>query len=193
MRMLTFKGFLESYLKHLSGQQTASLSKLAPLTEDNKRLVEPLLLWAVVTNKTRTLAKLLQDQDQPKLQDELVRLATMEAASQLESVLSGSGPALREEYLKVWRSYVARRDAHLRDERLKLVARERVLALEEQTRVSRYRMAKDLRLNQGNLYAFLNQGNPQKLSLERAYELVNYLESCTRDAGSARRTARLGV
>jgi hypothetical protein len=38
-------------------------------------------------------------------------------------------------------------------------------------------MAKDLCLNQGNLFAFLNQGNPSKLSLDRAYALVSYLES----------------
>lgn len=185
MRMLTFKGFLESYLKHLAGLQTTALSELAPLTEHNKRLAEPLVLWAVVTNKTNTLSRLLQDQ--PRLKNELASLATLAAANQLESALSASSPDVREEYLKVWRSYVARRDAHSRDERLKLEARKRVLALETQKHVTRYRMAKDLRLNQGNLYAFLNQGNPRKLSLARAYELVRYLESSDQDAHAVRR------
>ena len=41
--------------------------------------------------------------------------------------------------------------------------------------VTRYRMAKDLGLNPGNLHAFLSQGNVSKLALERAYELVDYL------------------
>jgi hypothetical protein len=38
-------------------------------------------------------------------------------------------------------------------------------------------MAKDLGLNHGNLHAFLSQGNPTKLSLERVVGLVEYLEA----------------
>ena len=77
----------------------------------------------------------------------------------------------------MWRSYVARRDAPARDARLKMAARDRVLALEAEKRVSRYRMAKDLGLNPGNLHAFLTQGVPSKLALDKAYGLVKYLEA----------------
>ena len=84
---------------------------------------------------------------------------------------------MRPEYSKVWRSYVARRDAQGRDAELKLEARKRVLALESKKHVTRYRMAKDLGLNPGNLHAFLAQGNPNKLSLNRVVDLVEYLEA----------------
>ena len=70
-----------------------------------------------------------------------------------------------------------RRDAPARDAELKLEARKQILDLEERTSVSRYRMAKDLGLNPGNLHAFLAQGNPSKLSLERVYGLVEYLRA----------------
>lgn len=93
------------------------------------------------------------------------------------SLATGEDARLRPEYLKTWLSFVARRDAHLRDERLKQVARKRALTLEATRRVTRYRMAKDLGLNPGNLHAFLAQGNVSKLSLEHAYELVDYLEA----------------
>ena len=43
--------------------------------------------------------------------------------------------------------------------------------------VSRYRTAKDLWLNRGILHAFLAQGNPSKLSLTRAFDLLEYLEA----------------
>ncbi len=47
----------------------------------------------------------------------------------------------------------------------------------ETRNVSRYRMAKDLGLNQGNLHAFLGQGNPNNFSLDHAFELVSYREA----------------
>lgn len=43
--------------------------------------------------------------------------------------------------------------------------------------LSRYRMARDLGLNDGNLHAFLAQGKPNALSLKRAFDLVEYLEA----------------
>ena len=181
MRMLSFKGFLEAYLQQLSGQESLALARLAPLSSTQKRLVEPLVLWAVTTEKTGALSRHFAEQ--PRLLAELRQLATLAEAGQLEAALSTGDSTLRPEYLKVWRSYVVRRDAHSRDERLKLEARKRVLALEARGQVTRYRMAMDLGLNQGNLFAFLNQGNPKKLSLDRAYELVEYLEAAGNSSG----------
>lgn len=184
MRKLTFKGFLEAYVGHLSGRRTTSLSELAPLVDSNKRLREPLVLWAVANRKSEKLSKLMANDS--RLQAELLQLAWLMQQGRLEESLAQGDPDVRQEYLKVWRSYVARRDAHSRDQRLKLEARKRVLALESTKQVTRYRMAKDLGLNQGNLHAFLSQGNASKVSLQRAYDLVNYLEStsCTRGGSS---------
>lgn len=175
MRRLTFKGFLQAYVGHLADRKTTSMSELAMLLDSNKRLREPLALWAVENKKGERLSMLLPDDK--RMQSELKLLTALKEADRLEESLSREDSGLRPEYLKVWRSYVVRRDAHSRDERLKLAARERALALEATRHVSRYRLAKDLGLNQGNLHAFLSQGNPKKLSLKRAYELVDYLES----------------
>jgi len=60
---------------------------------------------------------------------------------------------------------------------LRLETRKRILALESRKGVTRYRMAKDLGLNPGNLHAYLSQGNPTKLSLDRVAALVEYLEA----------------
>ncbi|MDZ4168204.1 MAG: hypothetical protein U1E26_00920 [Coriobacteriia bacterium] len=185
MRPLTFKGFLEAYVGHLSGRRTTSLAQLAPLLDSNKRLREPLVLWAVKNETSERLSTLLADDE--RVQAELRLLTCLEQEGRLEESLSREDSDLRPEYLKVWQSYVARRDAHARDERLKLAARKRALALETTRHVSRYRMAKDLGLNQGNLHAFLSQGNPSKLSLQRAYELVDYLEAACDSQGSASR------
>jgi transposase-like protein len=99
--------------------------------------------------------------------------------------LADADPELRPEYAKLWRSFVARRDAHRRDADLKSEARQRALALAHEKGVSRYRMARDLGLNDGNLHAFLAQGNVRKLSLERALALVRYLQNWSAENPSA--------
>jgi len=175
MRQLTFAGYLDSYVRYLAGRDTRAVPRLAALARTEPRLTEPLLLWAVKKGHDARLSRLLAEQ--PDLARELKVLVALDGAGRLESALAAEDPQLRPEYLKVWRSYVARRDAPARDAELKLEARKRVLELESVKGVTRYRMAKDLGLNPGNLHAFLAQGNPSKLSLDRALRLVGYLEA----------------
>jgi hypothetical protein len=175
MRRLTFSGFLDSYVRYLSGGGTLALARLVPLLAAEPRLAEPLLLWATVTGRSDRLARQLGANRE--LLPELRQLVSLWEARLLEEALASADSPLRPEYSKAWRSYVARRDAPARDARLKLEARERILALESEKSVSRYRMAKDLGLNPGNLHAFLSQGDPKKLALEKAYRLVEYLKA----------------
>jgi hypothetical protein len=175
VRRLTFGGFLEAYVRYLSGENTTDLSRLVGLLAAEPRLVEPLLLWATVTGRSKRLTELLHDERD--LLAELQILGSLMEHGHMEQALASEDPRLRPEYAKTWRSYVARRDIPARDARRKLEARERVLALEAQKHVSRYRVAKDLGLNPGNLHAFLSQGDPRKLTLEKVYRLVDYLEA----------------
>lgn len=174
MRRLTFKGYLESYLPYLAGEDTLALSHLARLLPEEPRLVAPLLLWAAVSGKADRLSRLL---DNDETRSDLELLVALHHGSRLETALATEDSNLRPEYSKVWRSFAARRDAPERDADLKLRARARVLALAQEKKVTRYRMARDLGLNDGNLHAFLTQGNVSKLSLKRAFELVKYLEA----------------
>ena len=175
MRRLTFAGFLQSYVRSLSGADTLALPRLAAVTETEPRLVEPLLLWASVTDRAGRLSSLLEGRE--AMQRELWTLTRLHEADLLEDALAHEDPRLRPEYAKAWRSYVARRDAVNRDKDVRLEVRKRVLELEARKGVSRYRMAKDLGLNPGNLHAYLSQGVPTKLSLDRVAELVRYLEA----------------
>lgn len=173
MRKLTFSGYLKSYVPALAGASTLALGRLADASQTNPRVVEPLLLMAATTHRADELAQHLAGR--PQLLAELRFLQDLAEQDRLETALAAEDPRLRPEYTKAWRSFVARRDAGQRDAQLKLAARERALALEARRHVTRYRMAKDLGLNPGNLHAFLAQGNVSKLSLKRAYELVDYL------------------
>lgn len=175
MRRLTFKGFLESYVSSLSGEHTLALTRLVELSSSEPRLTEPALLWAAVSGQTDRMCRLLNAHGD--LQRECDMLAELSAGGTLEQMLAAEDPRLRPEFTKVWRSYVARRDAQMRDAQLKLDARERALALAKSKNVTRYRMAKDLGLNGGNLHAYLVQARTSKLSLDRAVALVRYLEA----------------
>jgi hypothetical protein len=128
-----------------------------------------------VTDRAGRLSSLLEGRE--VLQRELWELKRLHAAGLLEDALAQKDPRLRPEYAKAWRSFVARRDAVDRDKDVRLVARKRVLELEARKGVSRYRMAKDLGLNPGNLHAYLSQGVATKLSLDRVADLVRYLEA----------------
>jgi len=174
MRPLTFEGFLQSYVRALSGENTLSLDRLAALSQTESRLVEPLLLWAAVTGRAVRLGNRLEGR--PELQLELQALAQLQSAGRLMDELTAPSSALRPEYTKVWHSYVVRRDASGRDKDLRMQVRWRILELESKKGVTRYRMAKDLGLNPGNLHAYLSQGDPTKISLARVAELVKYLE-----------------
>lgn len=138
-------------------------------------MLEPLLLWVALTDRAGQFEALLGSES--PMRAELENLMRLRDAGSLETALATGDPTLRPEYAKVWRSYVVRRDAPARDMALRLELRTRVLELEAQKRVTRYRMAKDLGLNPGNLHAFLAQANPSKLSLDRVAELVRYLEA----------------
>ncbi len=175
MRRLTFAGYLRSYVPYLADSESLSLVRLWERTVSHPRAVEPVLLLAAVTGRPSSLLRRLRAA--PELAAELELLSELANAGQLESALADEDPRLRAEYLKAWRSYVVRRDAHVRDAELKSLARQRALELETKRDVTRYRVAKDLGLNPGNLHAFLTQGNVSKLSLDHAYELVEYLEA----------------
>jgi hypothetical protein len=175
MRTLGFPGYLESYVLRLSGGKTLAVKELASRATREPRLVEPLLLWAVETGRSRSLHRVLGDGS--RMARELETLESLERQGTLERALASEDSPLGAEYQKVWRSYRVRANAPKRDAELKLEARRRVLELEATKSVSRYRMAKDLGLNPGNLHAYLAQGKASKLSLERALSLVDYLEA----------------
>lgn len=175
MMPLSFRGYLEFYVKYLAGGRTLALKELVAFAEKEPRLNEPLLLWVVKTGRQERFCKLLGQGD--RLRHDLQVLVSLELSNGLETALAAGDSRLSSDYHKVWHSYAARSNASKRDAELKLKARKQALALEAAKTVTRYRMAKDLGLNPGNLHAFLAQGNPSKLSLNRVFDLLHYLEA----------------
>ena len=99
MRELTFRGFLTQYVKRLSVQETNSLYKLAAeASKSNARLREPLLLYAVYSEKQDVLLQATKD---PAMYETYQVIISRYDADAMTALLETSSSALPTEYHKV--------------------------------------------------------------------------------------------
>lgn len=174
MRELTFKGFLAQYVKQLSKSNTNSLYKLAEeARQDNARLREPLLLLALYSGKQAVLLQATKDQN---LFAEYQRMVSQYSTDQMTQVFKDNASVLPDEYHKVWRSFQAQKNRGQSDNHTKELIRLKVKRLQEQCGVSNYRIYTDLKLNPGNVNAWLKHGVADKVSLDTARRILRYAE-----------------
>lgn len=171
MRELTFSGFLTEYVRSLSKAGTASVFALMKeASEDNPRLREPLLLYAVTADKTDIF---LRAAKRFGLEDFYAPALSVIDNASTEDILSEG--LLPERYQKVWRSYLAKRNSRDTDDMTKELMRNKILRLQKEHRVTNYRLYTDLNMNPGNVNAWLKHGNGNKISLDNARTVLNYL------------------
>lgn len=177
MRELTFRGFLTQYVRQLAEQETNSLYKLAAEAgSTNPRLREPLLLYAVYSQKQDVL---LQATKEPSLREEYRCLAMLYTVDEMTDLLEQASPLLPDGYHKVWRSYQSRKNRCQADDHTKELMRQKVKRLQEKNGVTNYRIYTDLKLNPGNLNAWLKHGDADKVSLDTTRRTLRYVENCT--------------
>ena len=175
MRELTFRGFLTQYVKRLSVQDTNSLYKLAAeASGNNPRLREPLLLYAVYSEKQGVLLQATKDSALHESYRFVVSQYDMDTMTEL---LEAASPVLPAEYHKVWRSYLTLKNRGQADNHTKELMRQKVKRLQEKYGVTNYRIYTDLKLNPGNLNAWLKHGDSDKVSLETAWRTLRYVET----------------
>ena len=176
MRELTFKGFLAQYVKRLSKFDTNSLYKLAEeASNDNARLREPLFLFALYSGKQTVLLQATKDQN---LCAEYQKMVSQYSVDQMTQMFEDNDSALPNEYHKVWRSFQSQKNRGQSDDHTKELMRLKVKRLQEQYGVSNYRIYTDLKLNPGNVNAWLKHGVADKVSLETARRTLRYVEGC---------------
>ena len=167
VRKLTFEGFLKQYVTELSGVQTASIHKLANCLHENPRLKEPLYLYALVFDKVNLLLRYAKD---PVCLAEYERLSNRYSREQVLALLQNQSAELSEGYLKVWRSYCSVRDAALADNDTKEL-------IHQKKHLTNYRIYADLKLNPGNVNAWLKHNDSSKMSLDCARQIYKYAKS----------------
>lgn len=174
MRKLTFEGFLKQYVAELSGVQTVSIHKLADCLSENPRLKEPLFLYALVYNKMNLL---LRHTVNSAVVAEYEQLSNRYSLVQMLLLLENQSLELPEAYLKVWRSYCSVRDSVLADNDTKELIHRRVLELQQKKHLTNYRLYTDLKLNPGNVNAWLKHNDSSKMSLDCARQIYKYAKS----------------
>ena len=173
MRKLTFKGFLAQYVRKLSRSDTNSLYKLAAEAgSDNPRLREPLLLYALYSGKQDVLLQAAKDL---QLHAEYQKRLAYSADETTQLLESGSS-LLPVEYHKVWRSFQSQKNRGQADDHTKELMRQKVRRLQDQYGVTNYRIYTDLKLNPGNVNAWLKHGDADKVSLDTARRTLRYVE-----------------
>ena len=174
MRKLTFEGFLKQYVAELSGVQTASIHKLADCLQDNPRLKEPLYLYALTYDKVDLLLRYTVNS---AVAAEYEQLSNRYSMAQMLLLLENQSLELPEGYLKVWRSYCSVRDAALADNDTKELIHRRVVEIQQKKHLTNYRIYADLKLNPGNVNAWLKHNDSSKMSLDCARQIYKYAKS----------------
>ena len=175
MRELTFKGFLAQYVKKLSFCETNSLYKLAAeAAGDNPRLREPLALYALYSGKQQVLLQALK---KTNLYDEYKNTVLQYSADEMTRLFEENSPLLPAAYHKVWCSFQSKKNRGQADDHTKELMRQKLRRLQVQYGVSNYRIYTDLKLNPGNLNAWLKHGVAAKVSMDTARQVLHYVES----------------
>ena len=174
MRKLTFEGFLKKYVAELAGVQTASVHKLADCMTENPHLKEPLFLYTLTFDKVDLLLRYTVTS---AVSAEYEQLSNLYSRAQMLLLLEKQSSELPEGYLKVWRSYCSVRDAALADNDTKELIHRRVLELQQKKKLTNYRLYTDLRLNPGNVNAWLKHNDSSKMSLDCARQIYKYAKS----------------
>jgi hypothetical protein len=170
MRELTFAGFLKRYIKELSHSNSTNLSKLAQELPNNPRLREPLFIYIVFIDRHKTIMEeLINDK-------EYINFIKKYDKKILLELLNKSSIELKEEYLKVWRSYMSEKNKPESDYHTKELILKNVLKIKKAKEISNYRIYTQLNLNQGNINAWLKNGECNKVSLEIARKILRFTQ-----------------
>ena len=170
MRELTFQGFLKNYIKKLSISNSLDFNKLVLEIQKNPRIKEPLYLYSVVSNKQTRLKQLLESNV------DYINFKHMINNHNLNDLLDSNKSSLKNEYIKVWKSYISKRNKLQSTNHTKQLILNKVIEYKELKNISNYRIYTDLNLNHGNINAWLKHGECDKVSLDTARKVLKYIE-----------------
>ena len=172
---LTFRGWLLAYCQELTALKTTSVKKLASAVEGSApHASAAVFLLAVEVGRVE---ELLNRASGSELLAEWKSVASMlpKSPAGAEAFARSSYGDLPIRYRKVVDAYDAVSEGRVNDERAKELMAEKTLAALESAGKTRYRLCKDLKLNEGNVYAWL-AGDPSKVSRATARRAWRYAE-----------------
>lgn len=164
MRKLSFNSYLEQYLKDISGDVSLSVSKLFKKAKKNYRIVDPLILYCALTDKRELFNKRSKNKYK-----ELIDSLT------IDNFLSDEYQNYN--FSKIWDSYQHRVNVMDYNNVIKSRIRVNILKTMQEKGITNYRVYTDLKLNPGNINAFLTNDDASKASLDLVKRIYNYVNS----------------
>lgn len=173
---LTFKGFLKSYCRELTRLETSNLKKLlAAALHDSPRAAEAVVLYASSQNKFSHVTSLAGGTWVEQLCEEARGAIGPSLPNSDEALAAVFGPLPdNSRFKKVWLAYQAAKHGVANERRIAGLMREKTVAALQASGVTCYRLCKDLGLNMGNVYAYLNKNDTSKVSLDTARRIMKY-------------------
>lgn len=173
---LTFRGWLLAYCQRLVGLKTTSVKKFVPAVEKSAPHASAAVFLLAVENDR--VADLIGRASDPELLAEWESVAAMlpRRPTSAEAFARARYSELPERYRKVIDVFDAFAEYRKNDEREKMLMAEKTVAALADAGRSRYRLCRDLGLNEGNVYAWL-AGDPSKVSRATARRAWRYAES----------------
>lgn len=173
---LTFRGWLLSYCQELTGLKTTSVKKFVSAVEGSApHASAAVFLLAVEAGR---VADLISRSSDPELFAEWESVSAMlpETPMGAEAFVRENYGDLPVRYRKVIDAYDTVAEERKNDEHAKALMAKKTVAALESAGKTRYRLCKDLKLNEGNVYAWL-AGDPSKVSRVTARRAWRYAES----------------
>lgn len=174
MRQLTFKGFLRQYVREMSNLNTNDIKRLADKVPQNYRLIEPLILYALSENKHSHLKRAAKDN---QLKQAISYFPDSISWEDVVCSLENHDKDIPYEFQKTYNSYVSIRDRYKAKSHTKVLMLNRTRQIQREKKISAYRVYTDLKLNHGNVNDYLKNGDVNKVSLEVAERVLEYLEN----------------
>lgn len=176
MRRPTFKRWIAKEIQYLSGVDSLDLVRLASLAQGTcPRIIEPLLLYAMESSKEQRLLGLIWRSDiKASYKSSLVAL---EECGSLQALALGDRypRGLPREYTKYFSSYRAAYYKPETDAASKRMRWKQSRELQLKKGVHTSEIYTELKLNPGNVNAYMKHGAVEKVSLQHATEIMRFL------------------
>jgi len=175
MRRPNFKGWVSRELSYLSGENTLNLRRLAFLAQNSiPRLWERLVLYAISTFQVERLKSFMYREEMIL---ELDYLSAVFDGFDFNSAENTGNLQMPPKFKKVLLSYkAAYQKIDTRNESKKLRWKKTV-ELQKKKGLSTAQICKTLDLDIGNISAYLKNKDLDRISLEKATEIMKYLHA----------------
>jgi len=175
MRRPNFKGWVSRELTYLSGENTLNLRRLAYLAQGSiPRLWERLALYAIATGKTQRLKDYLYRAEKIEELNTLVRKFEGMDFNDPEIAHRVQMPDRFKKALLSFKAAYEKVDTRNESKKLRW---EKSVELQKKKGISTALICKALGLDAGNISAYLKHADIDRISLEKATDIMKYLNA----------------